>query len=355
MTKETSFNGCDTAFFTINIDHSIELTDVIDVSVNLPSGVLAVGIADVNYTGGLLDINVDDQSNPHYQLTNINSSDLEFTYYAIIDCGSFTGGNDTIHNDEVVTINSIPFATNFVQYSISTPFFEFIETSSQNIDYTADYQEQFERVFYYTYSSEASIDCEFAFRDKVWAGMGDSWVRLDTIELISPSTGFSIIDTVISDSVMIIKLGFENLNFGDQIIIRELVTRVSCENGNSPDNSITIFNADYGCSGRELCANVNTDNTTVLASGDAPQVYYELLNPNYQDCWSDTITREVKVVNNGTANASSVAVQFYHNIMDITDIDESDMMFFTRDASGVETTIRYEFRYWALVCDNNKG
>ncbi|MDP2058763.1 MAG: hypothetical protein Q8J97_03420, partial [Flavobacteriaceae bacterium] len=281
------------------------------VAINLPSGVTAIDSAYLSspYTNTTIVVDTSDISNPTYSFTTPATS-FTLNYYVKANCETFSANTNFVDVTISDTINGVLNNLVIDTIAINSPWIIFDNTASTNLTYNnAFINTNYARTIAYKNTGN-SFTGDLLFVDTI-PNFNTSAIQFVSAVIDSVTSGTAtIINTLVNDSIVQLKIRLTNFSTNSQFFIKEEIKLFNCPNGT---NNHSFFNAIYGCADDTLCQEAQSlvaTTTTNEAINDKPLLDYTLLTKGYPDCWKDAQERIIKINNNGLSDASEVQIWF---------------------------------------------
>lgn len=282
------------------------------VSINLPPGVTAINSANLLPDTNTVVVDTSDISNPTYSFTTPATS-FTLNYYVKANCETFDANTTNTVVTISDTINGV--LNNLVNdtIAINSPWIIFENTASTNLIFNnAFINTNYARTFAYKNTGN-SFTGDLLFVDTI-PNFNTAAIQFVSAVIDSVTSGTAtIINTLINDSIVQLKIRLTNFSNNSQLFIKEEIKLINCPNGT---NNHSFFNAIYGCADDTLCKEAQTlvaTTTTNEDNNDKPLLGYTLLTKGYPNCWADNQERIIRINNNGLSDASEVQIRFVIN------------------------------------------
>lgn len=309
----TGIQVCQNATFSFQVQRNsgnYATTDTVQITLQLPNG---IAFQSGTLTGtGTASADATNPQAPIITVTGLTGNTFSYAYQINAGCELFNANTSQSLTHQYAVVyngtNDHSFTTN--SYNVVSPWLVFDGVSSTNLNYgLGQFNVSYQRTFKYVNTSPVPFTGNFNFLDTVQLDQSLAGVSFADIEVTYPIG--AELTRVVTDSSVFVKANVVNLASGDSIIVTETVYLISCPSGF--DNSVTWFQADYGCTGGALCQTI-TDQTSYTTAAfdpnDKPQLQYRIFNTDYE-CPANDDWRVYRFVNTGQGAASSLNVQMY--------------------------------------------
>ncbi len=302
---------CQTESLEISITKnmgSYTSTDTVAVTIDLPS---SIELTTASLSGsGNLTIDNSNPLAPVLKVTNVSGGSIDLSYSIKAACELFNASTSPAqtNNYAISYNNSFDHSSSSSPYNIVSSWIVFDAAGSSGLNYgLGQFNVPIERTFKYINTSSTDFNGDFIFQDTVEADMYNAGVQFIDAEIVYP-VGAELYQ-IVTDSSVEIKASIVGLGIGDSIVIKERVYLISCPSG--IDNSVTWFQANYGCAGENTCqtiADVTSFTTSAFDPNDKPVLQYRFLNTSYS-CPANDDQRTFKFTNTGNGNAESIEIR----------------------------------------------